>query len=339
MAAKRIVLDAGHYGNYNRSPVVPTYYESRMNWKLHLLLKAALEKYGFEVGTTRSDVEKDRALVERGKAAAGADLFISIHSNACGTESVDHPVAYGYVDDKTITIDDVSRDLGALLAETVQKVMNTKQAGRIATRRADYDRNGDGILNDEYYGVLHGAKSVKVPGIILEHSFHTNKAATEWLSVEANLKKLAEAEAATIAKYYGMDQSSKPAKKDPEPAEIYRVRKSWSDSKSQIGAFTILDNAKKVCTKGYTVYNSKGEAVFSPNAQQAAQATGLPYMVQVDSATLWIRKGPGENYNKVRFTGKGAFTIVEEAEGEHGVKWGRLKSGAGWIPLDCVYKI
>lgn len=32
MTAK-ICLDAGHYGDYNRSTAVPEYYESRMNWK------------------------------------------------------------------------------------------------------------------------------------------------------------------------------------------------------------------------------------------------------------------------------------------------------------------
>lgn len=31
----KICLDAGHYGKYNRSPAVKTYYESDMNWKLH----------------------------------------------------------------------------------------------------------------------------------------------------------------------------------------------------------------------------------------------------------------------------------------------------------------
>lgn len=34
-----ICLDAGHEEKYNRSPAVPEYYESEINWKLHLLLK------------------------------------------------------------------------------------------------------------------------------------------------------------------------------------------------------------------------------------------------------------------------------------------------------------
>lgn len=48
--------------------------------------------------------------------------------------------------------------------------------------------------------------------------------------------------------------------------EMYRIRKSWADVKSQIGAFTSLDNAKKAWKEGYTIYNSKGEVVY-PTAE------------------------------------------------------------------------
>lgn len=46
--------------------------------------------------------------------------------------------------------------------------------------------------------------------------------------------------------------------------ELYRVRTSWGDVKSQIGAYTKLENAKEICdkTQGYYVFNSKGEKVY-----------------------------------------------------------------------------
>jgi uncharacterized protein YgiM (DUF1202 family) len=53
--------------------------------------------------------------------------------------------------------------------------------------------------------------------------------------------------------------------KPAEPTEMYRVRKDWENAKSQIGAYTDLNNAKKACDKageGYEVYNSKGVAVY-----------------------------------------------------------------------------
>ena len=39
----KLCLDAGHYGKYNQSPVVPAYWESEFTWKFHLLLKSELE--------------------------------------------------------------------------------------------------------------------------------------------------------------------------------------------------------------------------------------------------------------------------------------------------------
>lgn len=53
------------------------------------------------------------------------------------------------------------------------------------------------------------------------------------------------------------------AKPSPEPSPLYRVRKSWADAKSQIGAFGILDNAKRACKPGYSVYDENGKAVYS----------------------------------------------------------------------------
>ena len=47
--------------------------------------------------------------------------------------------------------------------------------------------------------------------------------------------------------------------------ETYRVRKDWGDPKSQLGAYSILNNAIKTCEKGgseYKVYNLKGEVVY-----------------------------------------------------------------------------
>jgi N-acetylmuramoyl-L-alanine amidase CwlA len=44
---------------------------------------------------------------------------------------------------------------------------------------------------------------------------------------------------------------------------IYRVRKTWADTKSQIGAYKSLDNAKKACKSGYSVFDSKGNVVYT----------------------------------------------------------------------------
>ena len=54
--------------------------------------------------------------------------------------------------------------------------------------------------------------------------------------------------------------SSTPATSSPK--QLYRVRKSWADAKSQIGAFYSLENAKKSCKTGYAVFDSNGKQVY-----------------------------------------------------------------------------
>ena len=48
------------------------------------------------------------------------------------------------------------------------------------------------------------------------------------------------------------------------PTELYRVRKTWEDAASQVGAFSSLENAK-ICADqnpGYSVFNSSGVKVY-----------------------------------------------------------------------------
>lgn len=202
--AIKIMLDPGHAGNYyNASPVVPGYYESAMTWKLAQKLKKALEAYGFEVGLTRQTINEDPELTERGRRARGYDLFISLHSNAAASEKPDAPWMIHFLPDGKTHIDETSSAIAHVLGDVVSKVMGVS-APVYYTKGVDFDRDGNGYLDDEYYGVLFGAKSVGVPGVILEHSFHTNKAAAEWLMRDKNLMKLAEAEAEALAEFYGM---------------------------------------------------------------------------------------------------------------------------------------
>ena len=125
--------------------------------------------------------------------------------------------------------------------------------------------------------------------------------------------------------------------------QMYRVRKSWSDAKSQIGAYKILDNAKKKvdANVGYKVFDASGNIVYPATAKPTqTPAANTFYKVQIDIANLNIRKGPGTNYDKTgQFTGKGIFTIVQESKGKGATLWGKLKSGAGWISLDFAKKL
>lgn len=205
LAGVKICLDAGHYGKYNRCPGNSAYYESVVMWELHLLQKKYLKELGATVVTTRALRAVDLSLNSRGKKSKGCDLFISNHSNAVGSgmnESVDYVAVYHLVSDATATCDDVSKEIANKLAPVIADVMDTKQGCKVLTRKSGNDKNKDGVMNDNYYGVLHGARMVDTPGLILEHSFHTNSRSVKWLLDRNNLDKLAREEAEAIAEYF-----------------------------------------------------------------------------------------------------------------------------------------
>lgn len=88
--------------------------------------------------------------------------------------------------------------------------------------------------------------------------------------------------------------------------------------------------------------NGCGVVVTPPTAEKptggTTGATVTPYLVRVKITNLNIRKGPGTNYGATGYIRPGIYTIVAESTGKGAAKWGKLKSGAGWISLDYATK-
>lgn len=251
----KICIDAGHYGKYNRSKVVPSYYESEMNWMLQNLLASALEAYGVTIVKTRADQTKDLGLSARGKKAKGCDLFLSLHSNACDTESVDYPLV--------VTMQDGKGDkLGLSIAKKIQELMGTTQAGKITKKK--------GTFGGEWYGVLAGAASVGVMGLIIEHSFHTNTKAAKWLSEDSNLKKMAEEEAKLIAEHFGLSKKEEQTKAETSSA-TYRVQ-VFAGSKA--GAEAMVAKLKAAGFDAVIVTDGKEEKPWEPKVGDTVKFTG-----------------------------------------------------------------
>ena len=122
----------------------------------------------------------------------------------------------------------------------------------------------------------------------------------------------------------------------PSTTKYYRVRKSWKDASSQIGAFTVLQNAKNCvdANPGYAVFDDSGNQVYPT----ATQTSFTPYLVKVSISDLNYRKGPGTSYASYGFINPGVYTIVDEQDG-----WGLLKAYSekrnGWIKLSYTTKL
>ncbi len=354
----KIMLDAGHYGKYNRSPVYSSYYESNMAWTLHNYLKAELLEYsGFAVGVTRTSQAKDLNVYNRGTASKGYDLFLSLHSNAVSSKSTDYPLI---ITQRGNTGDKLAKNLGKAIEDT----MNTKQSYKVWQRLNSDNRT-------EYYGVLRGSKAVGTKGMILEHSFHTNLAAAKWLSSNANLKKMAEAEAKVIADYYGMEKdgsegssidsgSSSSSNTSSGSSSVSKVvsssqkvkvlvsslnmRKSYSTSSRSMGKAkknkTYQLKAKtrdgkwgQLKTNGYWIYLKNGytKVVTGSSGSSSVKTVKSSQKVKVTYNNLKIRKSPSTKGTVVGRAKKNTVYRLK-AKTSNG-RWGQLRTNGYWIYL------
>ena len=76
----------------------------------------------------------------------------------------------------------------------------------------------------------------------------------------------------------------------------------------------------------------------TPSTGTSGAQTAVNYTVKITATNLNIRSGPGTNYGTKGTIAPGVYTIVAEASGTGASKWGKLKSGIGWISLDYATK-
>lgn len=130
---------------------------------------------------------------------------------------------------------------------------------------------------------------------------------------------------------------------EPEPEKWYRVRKTWEDAKSQIGAYASLDNAKVNCPAGYSVFDWSGKAVYTNTAKgfQAASLKGLTEAEKIAKiAPLYVESakttGMLPSVGIAQFileSGYGSTDLAEYANNLHGMKCslsGNTWKGSTW---------
>lgn len=98
--------------------------------------------------------------------------------------------------------------------------------------------------------------------------------------------------------------------------------------------------AFKALVKGYLDALNGGTATAPvPEPPKAGAVKLEPYTVRITVPDLYIRAEPSKNSANRGFIKPGVYTIVEEADGPGATRWGKLKSGAGWISLDYAKKL
>ena len=191
--------------------------------------------YGIESEITRKSVQEDPSLAERGKLAGknGSKLFLSLHSNAPGANkdgSYDTSISGTYV--YYSLTDSGNKALADNLGKAIASVMGHTFRGSLTREYSGQHKDWD------YYGVIrNAAQSGCKAAYLIEHGFHTSLKDSNFLLIDHNLIKLAQAEAKVIAEYFGVSD------------KLYRV---------QVGAFRSRENAEKYAEKirkdGYNAF-------------------------------------------------------------------------------------
>lgn len=349
MVKKRICLDPGHYGSRYNAGAVLGYYESATVWKLTQYEKEYLEQMGIDVVVTRNSINENPDLTVRGKMASGCDLFISNHTNASSTSSTNRVEVIYLTERDDSLVDDRSKDFALQLAKIIQSTMGV-DGYKTYSRLSGSDRDGNGVKDDNYYGVLNGSFLAGVPGVIAEHSFHTNVETCRWLMNDSNLRRLAKACAECMASFVGVSvavDNKTQESSNGTSGNWYRVRRSWEDAKSQIGAFHDISRAKACAdaNPGYSVFDEAGNRIYP-------ESSFIPYRVRVKTGDLNMRLGATIDSTSVGCVPPGVYTIVEEKIGKVGKSgsegvWGRLKTERSyngkrvsvWICLSYTEKV
>lgn len=192
-----------------------------------------------DVTPGRMDSDSDLAYGVNKANQWGADLFISIHLNkaynsyngAIGTEVIVYSTNDAYEDEV--------------------------YAKRVVDKIASLGFKNRGVKTNTS---LYELRNTKMNAMIVECFFleaTEDVALYKKLGAEAMGKAIAEG---IVGKTISAPQAT---------TEMYRVRKSWADASSQIGAFSDLNNAKDLANKnsGYKVFDSKGQQVY-PQANE-----------------------------------------------------------------------
>lgn len=339
--AKKVFLGVGHGGS-DPGAVANGFKEKDLNLAIAHACMNELTRHGVTVGMSRVKDEND-SLVEEIKEcnAFAPDLAVEIHNNAGGGDGIE--VFHTYLLGK-----------GKTLAQNIiNEVVKLGQNSRGTKIR----KNAQGT---DYFGWI---RQCKAPAVLVECAFMDTKD-IEIIDTLEEQKVMGVAIAKGILTTLGIawiaeaNKINNPPKDEtthtfaPYAVKVnttsLNVRKGAGTNYAIVGTvkkgqvYTILEEATGTGAKKWGKIKSGWISLDYCILEEPTkeETTFTPYKVKVDTSVLNIRKNPGTNYPIVdSIKDKGIYTIVEEATGKGANKWGKLKSGVGWISLDYCKKV
>ena len=259
------------------------YQEADLVLKIGLYLKRSSRPHrNVHVDMTRSDCYGTSATAPLSKvenrvlyaAEQCSDLLVSLHLNSAGSNQSVHGGLIlasngNYDPDCAKVIDAVGTNI---LAQLSRLGIDTSR-GLVKEGSHDGTLYPNGKLAD-YYGIVRYGQLRHIPAMIVEHCFvSSNSDCEQFLSSDAKLRAIAQADARGIAAYYGLEKKD-PGEVDVEP--LFRdCRSHWAK-----------DYVNRAADAGWV--NGVGGGLFQPDGTltRAMFVTMLAGLSGVDERTI-----------------------------------------------------
>lgn len=220
--SKIVCLDPGHGPDTVNGSPDGSYKEKEFTWDMYQRIKPLLEARGISVVGTRNEDEKP-SLTARAQVSnkAGADCFVSLHSNAVGDG--------GWSDASGLMIYTSQGPMTASRNVLATDLINAFHAAGVAVRSSP-------ILHELYTVLIE----TDAPACLIEYGFHTNKEDVKKLKDSAYRDTLAQATAKGICEYLGVSWAS-----DTPSAPLIDTPDDWaSDAWEKAKSKGILDGTR-----------------------------------------------------------------------------------------------
>ena len=211
-----VVIDPGHDSTHSGTVGIGGLHEEALNLKIAQYCKQKLEQYDVTVYMTRegescpyigTSAGNDNTNRVHTAASRGADLYLSIHLNSSTSSSASGATVYY----PNMNYNPQVGSIGEKIAQVIQDMLiklGLRDLGTQIRNSEDHTTYPDASLAD-YYNVIRTSKECGFPGIIVEHAFLSNASdVNRFLTSEAGLKRLGEADADAVISYFGLRERS-----------------------------------------------------------------------------------------------------------------------------------
>ncbi len=247
-----VVLDPGHGGAESGAGAIhngKVYREEEINWKIaNYTMQALSGSQDIEVHLTKKK-NQSLGLMERVNVAKryGADLLVSQHiddSDSSAARGASVLLSRGTY---RPAIAAKEKKFAGYVLEELNK-LGISRRGLVYRMSENGSTYPNGKARD-YYGIVAQSVEQNIPGVIVEHAFVSSPYdAVNFLSTNAKLKKIGEADARAIIRYCKQLPAKKPSsqtpvtpdtftgwkEKDGFPVQGYRYSKAWMPARARI---------------------------------------------------------------------------------------------------------